>query len=283
MREVPAPLAPAVASSFGLPDNFTDQMRLAEIVAKSDLVDKKLQGKPENVFMVVQKAIGLNISFDMAIAKTHVIDNKVSPSAELLRILLRRAGHDLEIIELTDKLAKGVLTLSHRRSKPITMEFSIAKAQAAGYTNKPLWKSDPESMLVAALTRRMVRFHCPEVAAGLDLSDDLGGAEFGVVDAPAPTSSAPVKVEAQRVVDEPAPAPDPKAERAQQVLEQAIDAKNVATLTRLGKEARSEDLLDQIVHATDVVSAWNLGEELTLKDALMHRLHELESGTPAAT
>lgn len=272
VRDSAAPLAPAVASSFGLPDNFGDQLRLAELVAKSDLVDKKLQGNAANVFMVVQKAIGLNISFDLAVAKTHVIDNKVTPSAELLRILLRRAGHDLEI-EHNDKAATGVLTLAHRPNKPITMEFTIAKAQAAGYTNKPLWKSDPESMLVAALTRRMVRFHCPEVAAGLDLSDDTVGAEFDGGDSPA-RSGGPVRVDAERVADV---APevdqaDPRLERAKAVLDEALAAKDVATLTRLGKEARNGDLLGLAV-----------GEDgVTLKDALMNRLHELESGAPAA-
>lgn len=281
-------LAPAVTSSFGLPDNFMDQLRLAELVAKSDLVDKKLQGKPENVFMVVQKAIGLSISFDLAIAKTHVIDNKVTPSAELLRILLRRAGHDLEIFEHNDKVAKATLTLAHRPDRPITMEYTVAKAQAAGYTNKPIWKNDAESMLVAAVTRRLVRFHCPEVAAGLDLSDDTVGAEFGVVDVPA-RHPGPVRAAAQRV-DEPdtvltendaeaAPSSsaaesddsgpattDPALERARQIFGAAQAAVDVATLTRLGKEARAENLLDTVVD----------GAELTLNKALRARLQRLQ-------
>lgn len=273
VRDAPGSLAPAVTSSFGLPDNFADQMRLAEVVSKSDLVDKKLQGRPENVFMVVQKAIGLGISFDLAVAKTHVIDNKVTPSAELLRILLRRAGHDLDIFEHNDKVAKAKLTLAHRPNKPITMDFTIAKAQAAGYTNKPLWKSDPEAMLIAAVTRRLVRFHCPEVAAGLNLDDD-SSTEF---DTPEETPVSRVHANAERVEDnrDAATQPnsdsatqDPKRSQAQAVLEEALAARDVATLTRLGKEARNADLLGAVV-----------GENgLQLKEALMEQLHKLESG-----
>lgn len=279
VREAPAPLAPAVTSSFGLPDNFVDQMRLAEVVAKSDLVDKKLQGKPENVFMVVQKAIGLNISFDLAVAKTHVIDNKVTPSAELLRILLRRAGHDLEIFEHNDKVAKARLTLAHRPSKPITMEFTLAKAQAAGYTNKPLWKSDPEAMLIAAVTRRIVRFHCPEVAAGLNLDDDPVG-EFSPAREEPPSR---VHASAERVENAPdntdAARPDPAADadpepnsmiaQAKNVLADALKAKDVKTLTLLGRDASKKDLLDKVVSED--------GD--TLKEMLMKRMKELESAS----
>lgn len=254
-------------SSLGLPLDFTDQMRFAEIVAESDLVAKQLQGKPANVFMVVQKAVGLGISFDLAVAQCHVIDNKVSPSAELLRILLRRAGHDLEIYEHNDKVAKARLTLVHRPDRPIEMEYSISKAQAAGLTNKPVWKQHSESMLVAAVTRLLVRFHCPEVAAGLSLDVDTADAEFS------PDIHAheqPVRVNAERLVDDAsrasATSADPAFAQAQALLDKALSTTDVAVLTQLGKEARTEKLLDQVVAG---------GE--TLKQALMKRLQELES------
>lgn len=254
-----APAAHTTPAAFGLPLEFADQMRFAEIVSKSDLVDKKLQGKPENVFMVMLKAIGLGISFDLAIAQTHVIDNKVSPSAELLRILLRRAGHDLEITELTDKIVKATLTLAHRKSRPVTMEYSIAKAQAAGLTSKPVWKQHPESMLVAAVTRRLVRYHCPDVAAGLSLDDDVAGAEYG---------SEALAIPEQRTGAE----VDVRAQRAKAILDEARDATDRPTLTRLGKEARDENLLEQIV-----------GEDSkTLKLVLMDRLAELDAAAPVA-
>lgn len=251
VRESSAPVAPTVASSFGLPQNITEQMQLAELVAQSDLVPKQLQGKPANVFMIVQKAVGLGISFDLAVSQCHVIDNKVSPSAELLRILLHRAGHHLEIYEHSDKVAKARLTLAHRRDKPIPMEYSIAKAQAAGLTNKPVWKQHAESMLVAAVTRLLVRFHCPEVAAGLSLDVEMTGVEFGGGDGHA------------------AAGPGDANERAREILAEAMAATDTATLTQLGKDARNEKLLDQTV-----------GDGATLKKALMQRLHELES-TPA--
>lgn len=246
-------------AAFGLPLEFADQMRFAEIVSKSDLVDKKLQGKPENVFMVMLKALGLGISFDLAIAQTHVIDNKVSPSAELLRILLRRAGHDLEITDLSDKVVKATLTLAHRKSRPVTMEYSIAKAQSAGLTGKQVWKQHPESMLVAAVTRLLVRYHCPDVAAGLSLDVDMVGAEYGndtAATIPEPRSEAQI---------------DDRAERAKAILDQARDTTQRAKLTELGKEARDGDLLDV-----------GVGDgSRSLRQALMDRLAELDAAATA--
>lgn len=256
-------------TSFGLPVDFAEQMRFAEIVAKSDLVDKKLQGKPENVFMVVQKAVGLQITFDLAMAQTHVIDNKVSPSAELLRILLRRAGHDLEIYEHNDKVAKARLTLAHRPGRPIEMEYSIAKAQAAGLTSKPVWKQHPEAMLVAAVTRLMVRIHCPEVAAGLSLDVEIAFAEVDGHDSD--DVAVPVRASAERVDASGGTGGNGEGEaktaRAKAMLAEALAATDVARLTQLAKEARDQGLFEEVVDEGGV----------TLKVALKNRLHKLES------
>lgn len=269
--------AALVPSAAGLPTDFGEQMRMAELVSRSDLVARALQGKPENVFLIIQKAQGLNISFDLALSQTHVIDNKVSPSAKLLRILLRRSGHDFEIHTIDDKRAAGTLRLAHRRGKPIEVEYTISEAQTAGLTGKSVWKQHVKSMLVASVTRRAVDWHCPEVAAGLDLDDDLFADDFD--DLP----SEPVRATAEVVTgaaDSPAvdgelvePTPDERgAEHAKQakakaVFAEALAAADVASLTRLGKEARKADLMSEIV--TD--------DGATLKDALMGRLRQLET------
>ncbi len=267
---------PAAASPIGLPQTFGEQMQFAEMVAKSDLVPKALQGRPENVFLVIQKAVGLQISFDLALAQTHVIDNRVSPSAELLRILLRRAKHDLEIEPPTDKAVHAVLTLAHRPNKPIEVEYTIAEAQVAGLTGKPVWKQHCKSMLVAAVSRRAVKWHCPEVAAGLDLGDDTIDALFEQQDAT--PSTPPRQVASERVDSDEADAsesepglPDPQVEQARTVLAKAQSARTVTALTNLGKEARKEGLLDVVVGDS--------GQ--TLQDVLMERMAELESGASA--
>lgn len=280
LRDGSAMSVPAAASPCGLPQTFAEQMQFAEMVATSDLVPKALQGKPANVFLVVQKAIGLQISFDLALAQTHVIDNRVTPSAELLRILLRRAKHDLEITPPTDKEVHAVLTLAHRPNKPIAVEYTIAEAQVAGLTGKPVWKQHGKSMLVAAVTRRAIKWHCPEVAAGLDLGDDTIDALFEDQDAkPSPPRQiASERVDSdQRHADEPQAAADDvydgQSELARAVLGKAHSARTVTALTNLGKEARKEGLLDVVVADS--------GQ--TLQDVLMERMAELESGasTPA--
>lgn len=279
MREQPAPLAMFNPAAIGLPVDFAEQMKFAEFVASSDLVPKALQGKPANCFLVMQKAIALNLAFDVAVAGIHIIDNKVTCGAKLLRMLVRKAGHDFDPHTITDKGAKGTLTLLHRPNRPIEVEYTIAEAQTAGLTNKAVWKNYVKSMLVAALTRRAVDWHCPEVAMGLDLSDETLAASMGV-DEPA----APVRATAQVVTDSGADGAEPAGQQpgagevdlrqaqAIELLEQARQADQVSTLTRLGKEARGKQLLDQVVDDAGI----------TLKDALMSRMREVESGHAAA-
>jgi len=266
---------PAAASPFGLPQTFAEQMQFAEMVSKSDLVPKALQGKPENVFLVLQKAVGLQVSFDLALSQCHVIDNKVTPSAELLRILLRRAKHDFEIDPPSDKAARAVLTLAHRPHKPIEVEYTIAEAQTAGLTGKPVWKQHGKSMLVAAVTRRAIKWHCPEVAAGLDLGDDTIDALFEDDNA---SASPPRQVASERVDSSSraahateVPADDARTEQAREVLSKAYSARTVTALTNLGKDARKGDLLEVVVG--------DAGQ--TLQQALMDRMAELESGADA--
>lgn len=292
-RERPALLAPFDPVALGLPADFTGQMAYAEFVSTSDLVPKALQGKPANVFLIMQKAIALSLPWDVAMSGIHVIDAKVTCGAKLLRMLVRKAGHDLDPHTITDKEAKATLTLSHRPNKPIEITYTIAEAQTAGLTNKQVWKNYVKSMLVAAVTRRAVDWHCPEVAMGLDLSDETLAATFGDTSAPirataeivgdsAPAGAIPAPRQPTDdtpagITPEAAPEIDPLLTKALEVLEKAGEATDVGTLTRIGKEARTNKLLDQPVGTTED------GNPLSLKDALMVRMREVESGqqTPA--
>ena len=279
MREQPTPLVAFNPAAIGLPTDFGEQMKFAEFVAGSDLVPKALQNKPANCFLVMQKALALNLPWDVAMSGIHVIDNKVTCGAKLLRMLIRKAGHDFDPHTITDKEARGTLTLLHRPNKPIEVVYTIAEAQTAGLTSKAVWKNYVKSMLVAALSRRAVDWHCPEVAMGLDLSDDTLAASIGVagdepgtpvrataevVDPAAPDGAVPAQRDA---ADDTEPAAEKQAQ-ALEVLEQARQADQVSTLTRLGKDARAKQLLGQVVDEAGT----------TLKDALMARMREVESG-----
>lgn len=286
MRDRSALMATFNPATLGLPLDFVEQMKFSEFVATSDIVPKALQGKPANCFLVIQKALALNLPWDVAMSGIHVIEGKVTCGAKLLRMMMRKAGHDFDPHTVTDKEAKATLTLAHRPNKPIEVTYSIAEAQTAGLTGKQVWKNYAKSMLIAAVSRRAVDWYCPEVAMGLDLSDDTLAATFGEpVHATAEVITPNIVVPSQRVspeqeddefaagepVADEQPTEDPRRAQALEVLEKARAATDVATLTRLGKGARSKSLLEQVVE--------NDGEDpLTLKDALMARMHEVESG-----
>ena len=272
VRDEPALLAPFDPADLGLPRNLTEQMQFAELVAGSDLVPKALQGKTANCFLVIQKAIALRLPWDVAMSGIHVIENKVTCGAKLLRMLMRRAGHDFFPHSVTDKEAQATLTLAQRPDRPIEVGYTIAEAQTAGLTGKAVWKNYGKSMLVAAASRRAVDWYCPEVAMGLDLSDDTLAAALGLNPE---QSSGPVRATSEVIdLDDQASTQraggqdgeDPARARAAEVLRQAREADDVGVLTKLGKQARQDALLDLVVD----------DEGTTLKDALMNRMREVE-------
>lgn len=279
MREMGAIAAPLSPASVGLPIDFSEQLRFAEFVATSDLVPKALQGKPANVFLVMQKALALNLAWDVAMSGIHVIDNKVTCGAKLLRVLLRKAGHDLDVHTINDKEAGAKLTLAHRRDRPIEVSYTIAEAQTAGLTNKQVWKSHVKSMLIAAVSRRAVDWHCPEVAHGLDLSDETLAETFGE----------PIRATSEVIRDEvPGEAAagqpggdDPEQAAALELITEALQITDVNKLTELGKKARSRGLLDVTVRDVVTGDGTALGN-VTVKTVLLTLMEQLEAATSPA-
>lgn len=290
MRQPSAAPATFDPRELGLPSNLTEQIQFVDLIAGSDLVPKALQGKTANCFLILQKAIALGLPWDVAMSGIHVIENKVTCGAKLLRMLMHRAGHVFFPHTVTDKEVRATLTLAHRPTEPIEIQYTIAEAQTAGLTGKQVWKNYGKSMLMAAAARRAVDWYCPEIVLGIDISEDTLAESFGetsgtvqanatIVRDTAPESAIPRPRAAgddQPAAQEqdtaaPEPEDDPKQALAREALDKAREAVDVATLTRLGKDARSKQLLEQVVDT----------EGTTLKDALMTRMREVESGQAA--
>lgn len=133
---IPAGAAPAQLE-------FGEMLRRAQVLAKTELVPKPLQGKPEAIVVIGVWGAEHGVPLMTAIQEVHVIENRPSPSAQLRLALIRRAGHEARFVE-TDA-TKAVLRARRReyRHDPdgwVTVTYTIADARRAGLLDR--WVED---------------------------------------------------------------------------------------------------------------------------------------------
>ena len=115
--------------------SFGQMLKRAEVLARSELVPKALQGKPEAIVLVGAKGAELGVPFIASLTDIHVIEGSASPSAQLRLALLRRAGHEARFVESDEE--KAVIRGRRReyRDDPnawVTVTWTIEQARRAG-------------------------------------------------------------------------------------------------------------------------------------------------------
>lgn len=168
------------------PTTFSEVIHMAEFLAKSNLVGSSLRGKAPDVAVILLKGSELGVPPMTALAQIHVIEGKPSCSPELMRALAVMAGHRITFTTLSPSSVtiKGV---RGDNGETLEITWDMARASAAGLTNKGTWKSYPQAMLAARATSELVRYHFPELGIGY-IPEELGATvtESGQVVASAP-------------------------------------------------------------------------------------------------
>lgn len=249
------PLAPLVTAdrASDIPVSLGERIELCRFLSEANLLPRALQQAPANVLLIMHKAMALEIPLSVAIEHLYVIDGKVGHSAELLRALLYRHGHILRWINKSANEAQGELVLAHDPKHPRVEKFTIADATRMELTGKTNWKKDPESMMIARCTTRLVSRHCPEIGVALgNLSAmDIDDEERGE----------PVQATAET-------GPSKEA-AAQELFVESQYAETREELKLIGTRARQDGLLEVKVDHGDG----------TLQEALLQRLAEIGQAT----
>lgn len=248
--------------SFDIPSTLMERIELCRFLAEANLLPSALRQQPANILLIMHKALALDIPLSIAVEHMHVIDGKVGHSAELLRTLLRRHGHMLRWVTLTDKEVVGEVVLRHDPKNPRRETFTLADAQRMKLVNKDNWQKDPTSMLVARCTKRLVSRHCPEVAVALgnlsasDVDDDpILPAED------VPQESVPsVPSEPQDEL--------PLQDQASSLIGELAEASTSVEVKEVGHKARQADLLDHVVDG-----------DRTLQQVILAKLAEVNGST----
>ena len=130
-------LAPVHVPAGAAPDQleFGEMLHRAQVLAKTELVPKPLQGKPEAIVVVGVWGAEHGVSLMTAIQEVHIIENRPSPSAQLRLALIRRAGHEVRWVDTSP--TKAVIQGRRReyRHDPdgwTTVEYTLEMARQAG-------------------------------------------------------------------------------------------------------------------------------------------------------
>lgn len=135
-------LATIAAPGHGMLD-FDQARRYANVLAKSGLVPKALEGKPEAVMLVGLLGQELGVPFIQALSEVHVIEGRPSPSAQLRLSLIRRHGHEARFTDVSDQHAVIRGRRKENRRDPeawVTVTYTIEDARRAGLLD--LWVED---------------------------------------------------------------------------------------------------------------------------------------------
>ena len=131
-RRLPAGAAPKELS-------FDELMRRCEVLAKTELVPKSLQNRPQAIALVGMYGAELGVPLTTSTQQIDVIENRPDPCAQLRIALIRREGHQVRWGVNNDQRA----VISGRRKEYandpdgwVTVEWTIDQARRAGLTDR---------------------------------------------------------------------------------------------------------------------------------------------------
>jgi hypothetical protein len=176
--EVHRPLTPAEVS-----------WKTSQRIANTAFVPTAFRGKPESVFAAVLYGEELGLGPMQSLNSIHVIEGKPSMAPELMRALVFKAGHRIDVkVCMNDEVI-----LYGRRAdsgSEATVKWTMKDAQNAGLAGRGAWKTYPRAMLLARATSELCRMLFADVVAGLSYTPEeaasIAGSDWEEVPAEPP-------------------------------------------------------------------------------------------------
>lgn len=141
--------------------SFQQLERMAHAVAKSGLFGAK-QPEQALALMLLAQAEGMHPA--IAARDYHVINGRPALKADTMLARFQQAGGSVRWVKYSDTLCAAIF--AHPQAGQVEVEWSIERAERAGLTKNPTWRSYPRAMLRARCISEGVRTCFPGVAVG---------------------------------------------------------------------------------------------------------------------
>lgn len=160
--------------------SFADNWKIANELAKSDIVPDNFKGKPANIVIAISLANRMNLDAFTVMQNMSVIHGKVTFSGSFARTLIERSGKfknlELNYIGNENDDSYGAYLSATRISdgkvvKGPTVTLEMAKKE--GWTKNPKWSSLKEIMLAYRCQSYFCRVHCPETMSGIYTTEEI--------------------------------------------------------------------------------------------------------------
>ena len=167
----------------GIP-HLDEYLMIAERISRTEMVPSAFRGKPNQILAVVLYGAEIGIGPMFALQSINFIEGKPSVSPELMRALIRQAGHKLDI---TSTKTECVIVGERCDTGEVGQsEFTLVDAVAAGLCRmvdgsvqsrsrdgKALpWEKYTKDMLLARATSRIARMMFSDAIAGMSYTPE---------------------------------------------------------------------------------------------------------------
>jgi hypothetical protein len=149
-----------------------EAMRYSELLAKSQMVPKAYQGKPEDVLVAVSWGMELGLAPLQALQNIACINGKPSVYGDAAMALVQNSAtceNIEEYFEGEGTVNPVAVCVAHRKNRtPVIAKFSVEDAKRAGLWGKQgPWSSYPKRMLQMRARGFAIRDAFPDVLKGL--------------------------------------------------------------------------------------------------------------------
>jgi hypothetical protein len=204
--------------------DYETMWKLSQRVSNTVFVPTALRGKNESVLACIMYGAELGLGPIQALNSIHVIEGRTAMSPELMRAMVARHGHRIDVVENSNTVCE-VKGIRADTGSTATVRWTMEDAKMAGLANKNNWKTYPRAMLLARATSELCRIVFPDIIAGLSYTPEEVSSIEGIEYFPETTIAETVKVEEPaaeeieivdaEIVEEPAPKRKKVGEKAE--------------------------------------------------------------------
>ncbi len=175
---VTAPSQETTLTVFSNEENFNNAMKMAEQLAKSDMIPAVYKGKPENCIIALELSNRLKLSPFLVMQNMYIVQGKPSWSSSFIISCINGSGRFAGPLKFEMDSARtkcrAYATEKVSGEKLVGPLITMEIAQAEGWLGKSgsKWKTIPELMLRYRAAAFFGRLYCPEIINGMMTEDE---------------------------------------------------------------------------------------------------------------